>query len=106
MRADDGQRRTRRKRRILSFTKTFWLGLSTVSTLRRTKIPFAVKKSSAFSACSALIVVLGSTAVRAQQQALAPPGDPAAVERGQQVHVQECGFCHGANARGGSSGPD
>jgi cytochrome c oxidase cbb3-type subunit III len=43
---------------------------------------------------------------RAQQQALSPPGDPAAVERGQRLHVQECGFCHGANARGGSSGPD
>jgi cytochrome c oxidase cbb3-type subunit III len=42
----------------------------------------------------------------AQQQALAPPGDPAAVERGQRLHVQECGFCHGANARGGSTGPD
>jgi cytochrome c oxidase cbb3-type subunit III len=42
----------------------------------------------------------------AQQQALGPPADPAAVERGQQLHVQECGFCHGANARGGSGGPD
>ena len=41
-----------------------------------------------------------------QQQALSPPTDPAAVERGQRLHVQECGFCHGANARGGSSGPD
>jgi len=55
-----------------------------------------------------LIVVLGAAAitVTAQQQALTPPGDPAAVERGQRLHVQECGFCHGANARGGSSGPD
>ena len=42
----------------------------------------------------------------AQQQALGPPSDPAAVERGQRLHVQECGFCHGANARGGSGGPD
>jgi len=40
------------------------------------------------------------------QQPPAPPGDPAAIERGQRLHVQECGFCHGANARGGSSGPD
>jgi cytochrome c oxidase cbb3-type subunit III len=63
--------------------------------------------SSASSACSALIVVttlivvLGAV-VAAQQT----PGDPAAIERGQRLHVQECGFCHGANARGGSSGPD
>jgi cytochrome c oxidase cbb3-type subunit 3 len=53
-----------------------------------------------------LLVVLVSTVLGAQQQALTPAGDPAAVERGQRVHVQECGFCHGANARGGSSGPD
>ena len=32
--------------------------------------------------------------------------DPAAVERGQQLLSTQCGFCHGANARGGSSGPD
>jgi len=44
--------------------------------------------------------------VLAQQQALTPPQDPAAVERGRSLLSQECGFCHGANARGGSSGPD
>ena len=32
--------------------------------------------------------------------------DPAAVERGRQLLSTQCGFCHGANARGGSSGPD
>jgi cytochrome c oxidase cbb3-type subunit III len=42
----------------------------------------------------------------AQQQALGPQADTAAVERGRQLLGQECGFCHGANARGGSSGPD
>jgi cytochrome c oxidase cbb3-type subunit III len=52
-----------------------------------------------------LLVVL-TAAAGAQQQALTPPGDPAAIERGQRLHVQECGFCHGANARGGSGGPD
>lgn len=50
----------------------------------------------------ALIVVTAS----AQQQALTPPTDTAAVERGKQLLAQECGFCHGANARGGSGGPD
>lgn len=38
--------------------------------------------------------------------ALAPAPDPAAVERGQQVFVGNCGFCHGSNANGGNSGPD
>jgi cytochrome c oxidase cbb3-type subunit 3 len=44
--------------------------------------------------------------VSAQQQALTPPTDPAAVERGRELLGQQCGFCHGANARGGSGGPD
>ncbi len=44
--------------------------------------------------------------VGAQQQALTAPADTAAVERGQKLLVDQCGFCHGANARGGSGGPD
>ena len=43
---------------------------------------------------------------RAQQQALTPVADTAAVARGEKLLVDQCGFCHGANARGGSSGPD
>ena len=29
-----------------------------------------------------------------------------AVERGQKAFVAACGFCHGAGAKGGESGPD
>src|SRR5215467_4183674 len=32
--------------------------------------------------------------------------DQASVERGQQLFVAQCGFCHGSNATGGQSGPD
>ena len=32
--------------------------------------------------------------------------DPASVERGQKEFVSTCGFCHGARANGGESGPD
>jgi cytochrome c oxidase cbb3-type subunit 3 len=60
---------------------------------------------SASSACSAFLVVAAAVA-GAQQQALTPPTDAAAVERGRELLVQQCGFCHGANARGGSGGPD
>jgi mono/diheme cytochrome c family protein len=35
-----------------------------------------------------------------------PEYDQAAVERGQRVFVATCGFCHGANAKGGEGGPD
>ena len=35
-----------------------------------------------------------------------PLFDEAAVQRGEQLLVEECGFCHGSNARGGSGGPD
>jgi cytochrome c oxidase cbb3-type subunit 3 len=53
----------------------------------------------------AFLVVTPITA-DAQQQALTPVTDTAAVDRGQKLLVDQCGFCHGANARGGSSGPD
>ena len=35
-----------------------------------------------------------------------PTYDEAAVERGKTQFVSTCGFCHGANAKGGESGPD
>ena len=68
-------------------------------------------------ACS--ILVSGALAGLAAQQA-APPRNPpqpritanvpefdqASVERGRLLLVEQCGFCHGSNARGGSSGPD
>ena len=60
---------------------------------------------SAFSASSAFVVFVAVTSA-AQQQALSPPTDQAAVERGGELLRQQCGFCHGANARGGSGGPD
>ena len=49
----------------------------------------------------------------AAQQAVQPgtlqnvPGfDQEAVDRGRELLVAQCGFCHGSNARGGQSGPD
>lgn len=37
---------------------------------------------------------------------VAPPQDPAAVERGSQNFVASCAFCHGSSATGGEGGPD
>ena len=57
----------------------------------------------AFAACSVLCLVVG---LDASQQPGDSQADAAAIERGKQLLGQQCGFCHGANARGGSSGPD
>jgi cytochrome c oxidase cbb3-type subunit III len=34
-----------------------------------------------------------------------PPADPAAVDRGKALYGVNCAFCHGADTRGGDSGP-
>jgi cytochrome c oxidase cbb3-type subunit 3 len=47
-----------------------------------------------------------SSALQAQQPASLPSFDQMAVERGRELLVARCGFCHGANARGGQGGPD
>jgi mono/diheme cytochrome c family protein len=59
-----------------------------------------------FPIFAVLLVVVAAAVAGAQQQALGPPSDPAAVERGRLLLGEQCGFCHGANARGGSGGPD
>jgi mono/diheme cytochrome c family protein len=38
--------------------------------------------------------------------AAGPPFEQAGVDRGRDILVNQCGFCHGSNARGGSGGPD
>ena len=66
-----------------------------------------VRRAIIFSACvaiSAVVFLFGVTS--AQQQALTAVTDQAAVDRGKALLVEQCGFCHGANARGGSGGPD
>lgn len=74
------------------------------------------------SACSALIAVTALTLhaqqppgggrgtqppaqPRRQDYPVRPPGDPAAVERGRALYGVNCQFCHGADTRGGDSGP-
>jgi mono/diheme cytochrome c family protein len=59
-------------------------------------------------------VLVASVAALAGQQpapqralpAVDPQFDASAVDRGHELLVSQCGFCHGSNARGGSSGPD
>jgi cytochrome c oxidase cbb3-type subunit III len=43
----------------------------------------------------------------AEQEQTLPGGfGAAAVGRGRELHVAQCGFCHGVTARGGAGGPD
>jgi cytochrome c oxidase cbb3-type subunit III len=43
----------------------------------------------------------------AEQPGTVPGGfDAGAVARGRELHVAQCGFCHGISARGGAGGPD
>jgi len=57
-------------------------------------------------------LALASLTMTAQQPALPdalqniPGFDQETVDRGRELLVAQCGFCHGSNARGGQSGPD
>ena len=55
-----------------------------------------------------LIWAAAVAAVQHREAAGALPGgfDAAAVGRGKELHVAQCGFCHGVTARGGAGGPD
>ena len=60
-------------------------------------------------ACVALVLIgsdLAAQQAAPRITAADPQFDQASVDRGQQTFVNQCGFCHGSNARGGSSGPD
>jgi mono/diheme cytochrome c family protein len=50
-----------------------------------------------------LALVIGAMLHAYAQQ---PKFDPITVENGQRRFIESCGFCHGANARGGEGGPD
>lgn len=62
--------------------------------------------------CGLMLLWAGAVAAT-QQPASAQPGatlpggfERAAVARGKELHVAQCGFCHGVSARGGAGGPD
>lgn len=65
-----------------------------------------------FGCAALLLATLGLGAQQPPRQgrpaiaAVDPRFDQESVGRGQQLVVNQCGFCHGSNARGGSSGPD
>src|ERR1700755_573840 len=73
---------------------------------RRARRARRINLFSAGSACSALIVIatFGLSAQR-RDYPVRPPGDPAAIERGKALYGVNCQFCHGADTRGGDSGP-
>jgi cytochrome c oxidase cbb3-type subunit 3 len=66
-------------------------------------------RANLFSACSAAsaLILAATFGVSAQRRDYPnrPPADPAAVERGKALYGVNCQFCHGADTRGGDSGP-
>jgi cytochrome c oxidase cbb3-type subunit III len=93
--AERGGREAGKGRKGISVLRAFLLW---VSALARSA-SFATFATFAFFA-------IGASEASAQQQALTPPQDQAAVERGRALLGEQCGFCHGSSARGGSGGPD
>lgn len=56
--------------------------------------------------CAGILLLAQQGARRPAERVRVPTFDPGAVERGQQIFGAQCAFCHGANAKGGESGPD
>src|SRR5258707_12061854 len=55
---------------------------------------------------AAVLAAAGANAgAQRRDYPLRPPADPAAVERGEALYGVNCQFCHGADTRGGDSGP-
>lgn len=52
------------------------------------------------------VVGLAQQPAPAEQSTLPGGFDTEAVERGKELSVAQCGFCHGTSARGGAGGPD
>src|SRR5436309_8701129 len=72
-------------------------------------VPAALTIAAHPTASAGPVAALASGQGRGGRQDTPPdrtPFDPETVERGRQLLVAQCGFCHGSNARGGSSGPD
>src|SRR6266498_6170400 len=67
------------------------------------------RRARTVSACSAIFALIVVTTFSAEAQRrdypTRPPADPAAVERGRALYGVNCQFCHGADTRGGDSGP-
>jgi mono/diheme cytochrome c family protein len=71
------------------------------------KVPFSMRVSRHAGASAALFLLFATAGLLAQRRDYPnrPPADPAAVERGKALYGVNCQFCHGADTRGGDSGP-
>ena len=67
----------------------------------------SARSRAGFAFLAAALLVSWTAGVLAQRRDYPnrPPGDPAAVERGKALYGVNCQFCHGADTRGGDSGP-
>src|SRR5262249_21321374 len=68
----------------------------------------ARKKSLGLARFAGFAFLIGTSTLLAAQRRdypTRPAGDPAAIERGKALYGVNCQFCHGADTRGGDSGP-
>jgi len=57
-------------------------------------------------ACGAVLLLVALGANAQPRSGSRTQVDQAALQRGRELLVEQCGFCHGSNARGGSGGSD
>jgi cytochrome c oxidase cbb3-type subunit 3 len=61
--------------------------------------------STSTAVCALILVATFGVSAQRRDYPNRPPADPAAVERGKALYGVNCQFCHGADTRGGDSGP-
>jgi mono/diheme cytochrome c family protein len=73
----------------------------------RSRRPLATRVSRHAGAAAVAFLLFATAGLLAQRRDYPnrPPADPAAVERGKALYGVNCQFCHGADTRGGDSGP-
>lgn len=75
------------------------------SSRRRRRLATRVSRHAGAAAVAFLLFATAGLLAQRRDYPNRPPADPAAVERGKSLYGVNCQFCHGADTRGGDSGP-
>ncbi len=75
------------------------------SSRSRRRLATSVSRHAVAAAVAFLLFATAGLLAQRRDYPNRPPADPAAVERGKALYGVNCQFCHGADTRGGDSGP-